>query len=307
MSVVRPVIPWAPKTVYHCYNMTAETADHLWNMGFREVDCPDDQGSTPMTYSSIPSHHRFLEYIYWLTTKGGSLGVRTSSKPAHQARHLLAWKLGRIHEPTGDLAELPELQRIAAASILSQCHVDGCRCSCSSKGCVPFKTLLDSAVDAHCIHQTGRCYIRWLENDQTGIEPISADVWCEVLRWMTFELLGLRHTCCRGHRSLTTSDGSQISEIADEQSQLLEVLEDLVADFQAKLLTQNITFTGFFLIYWKDRADKVLLDLSSEESQERARLASLGLKLEHDRPPEYPRCPPYGRVRNLLSLAKRER
>ena len=104
----------------------------------------------------------------------------------------------------------------------------------------------------------------------------------DAIRWGTFEALGIQHTCCSPGtaRRVPIYDTDDIREIEEEQAALLDILEDLVEDFQdrvTRIFEQDDTYVigyinQFWTGYWRDRITEVLSkldgnDLSDEEKR----------------------------------------
>lgn len=111
---------------------------------------------------------------------------------------------------------------------------------------------------------------------------ISETAFSEIIRILTFQALGLTHTCCRtridsfGWLQLTPfEDDDDTSEIHDEEREDLQLLEDLLLEFEQQRQDKPSSFRKFIFGYWWTRMQEVwseedLLDVSErEESPEK--------------------------------------
>lgn len=110
----------------------------------------------------------------------------------------------------------------------------------------------------------------------------------EVIRTMTFEWLGLTHTChidpsaeCyQAHPGRPQLPDEEILEIQDEEKHLIQQLEDLVAEFEAKYIELGGTLVSFLENYWRLRMQEVLKDGATRYAEVEAGMRELGIVLE---------------------------
>ena len=290
------------ETVYHCGMDDLRSADALWNAGFRDIEGRDAWGLTPlMAYRAHQNFGEEIVYITWLLAKGASLETVSplcSAAPHYQTSHIVARNLACSFCVSNDrfsysyafpeeksslfrqiLAGIPANQLATAVHIFNTQTPDSCCCGCSTGGCLPLKILLGRTFKSWR-RNYGLSLVRWLELDQNGIESISSRVWREIIRFLTFELLGLRHTCCRSsYWDATILEACEVKEIRDEQKWLLVQLEELVKEFEDAYLIQHTSISAFLSTVWKRRMTQVFMDLLSREDDERSRLANLGVKI----------------------------
>ena len=97
-------------TVYHCPLLTVKIANELWNVGFREIDVPDDHGKTPLMMQCVAyptAYHssldEFMDIAFWLYQEGAFLcrshrampqqdsnnAGNTVPRPEQQATHFI--------------------------------------------------------------------------------------------------------------------------------------------------------------------------------------------------------------------------
>ncbi|KAE8329615.1 FAD binding domain-containing protein [Aspergillus sergii] len=155
---------------------------------------------------------------------------------------------------------------------LASKETDSCSCSCSpGKGCGPITCVL------HSLSGRGNYFMHLMIPDNRGDRHTCYDLVLlelflkaqgdcfesarAVLRYLTFQELGLSHTCRRSHFSgwsqSSLSDGD-ITEIREEEKLLLEDLEILVSEFEHRYLEMNIPLLNFLRGYWSTRMKEVL-------------------------------------------------
>ncbi|RYO81223.1 hypothetical protein DL766_002503 [Monosporascus sp. MC13-8B] len=113
----------------------------------------------------------------------------------------------------------------------------------------------------------------------------------ESIRFITFEGLGLQHTCCdAGVDRVAIDDPQDIQDIEEEQAALLGILEDLVQEFEAKvigILKEGTTDTiaalrEFWTGYWCDRMEEVLKGLNGRDISHEERIGAEAIGVRWD-------------------------
>ena len=82
----------------------------------------------------------------------------------------------------------------------------------------------------------------------------SEEMILDVIRFLTFDTLGLTHTCCRPkYRSLNDlappEDEDEIQKIHNEEQKDLRLLEDLLLEFDEYRRKSNYSIREFYLTY----------------------------------------------------------
>lgn len=147
------------RTVYHLEHLTAEMAQELWQVGFRDMDLPDRWGQTPVSKwradprdFSYPVVLRTVELVGWLVQKGAciyhpirSFGGQCEPRldvadlhPETRALHHIAANIGREMggtamrgAPADHLLCLRESSTQLLTTLFSSPSRDGCLCACS--------------------------------------------------------------------------------------------------------------------------------------------------------------------------------
>ena len=98
---------------------------------------------------------------------------------------------------------------------------------------------------------------------------------------MTFEALGLTHTCHREFWQGGTPSEEEIWEIQSEERFMIQQLESLLAEFDAKLLEVGGTLASFLNEHWKPRMEGVLKAKDEVlDEEERRKMREIGVVLE---------------------------
>ena len=311
-------VPSAKTSVYHSPYLTADVAEKLFVTGFRDFDSRDVDGYTPLAklrLSDAKSFHSGLSYVNWLLMKGADLTSevpRTSLQPSGleaSPAHHLSYEIGRmmfeIHDnPAGrDLkavksctlkafSSLPATNLDLLIRILTMDKTDYCICACSKLGCVPF-LMFFKGVSSWSSRQGKqanpddlswhRPFIEWIDSQQGKGFGTSSSLCYELIRLQTFNILGLRHTCCQGlkHQDLLPPDDAEVEEIHSEDISLTEELDSLMNEFEREFSHTGGSMTSFLNNYWRDRMTTVLqrhmnLPLTADE---RSQLNEIGVQV----------------------------
>ena len=167
--------------------------------------------------------------------------------------------------------------------IVMDCTTDDCTCSCSVFGCTA-RTLITRSYAKRMwwCRQHKDLYERANEYRSTilGLAQVTgadAALWSsEALRLLTFQALGLRHTCCDWYCVDTTSDSfvafgikyqTEIDEIQKHNSAGLAKLEELLPEFQSKIDTLDITFSDFLADIWEPRMEQARDEMKASDME----------------------------------------
>jgi hypothetical protein len=170
---------------------------------------------------------------------------------------------------------------------------DSCRCRCSPSGCIPFHWFL-RGNSSSCLSKD---YLQEYEADRLGhsseimtlftlLGPVmTSEQLNAAIRFWTFEALEIRHTCLHGENSAALGGSirkersdEEIREILDEDAPLLEILEDLVDEFESRYYGERTkdgsSAPNFWKGYWLTRMREVLRSLNGDVLDEENRLAA---------------------------------
>ena len=246
-------------TVYHALDLKPEFADILFDAGFLDIDGLDSQGRSPMQYYLemwMPMSYSDLETVHWLAHKGADFYQPSKGNSKVMVAHYAAAALGlhfniassgsrqnsfsegfvsTLSREGSYLSEL--LPRVSARHVL-----DDCTCACSKDGCSP-AVVFFRVLEGGIIWAPPRRRLEIVCGLLTEAIDPEQQVWewlpVEAIRYITFSRMGLTHTCRRhfepyeGDKQLPEDE---IHEIHDEERLLIQQLDELVDEFEAKYM-----------------------------------------------------------------------
>ena len=211
------------ESVYHDGWMTAIAANDLFLAGFQEVDLKDDLDRTPLLINAHFTRSNIVERITclnWFLNHGPVRVVFPELNDCSLA-HVLAANLGEEWHPepprcfrfeakhNTDLivktrACLPAvLDRVF--SLVTTSQADGCKCFCSSAGCLPVHALLKHMEIRKRDSEWPRNFWSTWKDEQKVLDlwgqcsttnPGKHSERSEICRLQIFNRLSMRHTCC---------------------------------------------------------------------------------------------------------------
>ncbi|KAK8024966.1 hypothetical protein PG990_002789 [Apiospora arundinis] len=245
-----------PKLVYHFIPENPQLAEWVFQMGFQDVDFDIKYGKPPLTHAEDP------DYLTWLLQKGANLERRIWPREGDQSNthgvfsaHFVMFRLGWFpewHHPI-DANTLASI----TARILPLSLADLCYCFCSAQGCTPFVYLLKGSNLPFYAKEASRAegkkgiyeYTYWkrlrdiAEYDLITLShgiptEIVRSLYLAAVRFLCFCLLDLTHTCCKAREVVrddyhyVVREQNDVEEIQQEESELLDVLEEMVDEFK---------------------------------------------------------------------------
>ena len=154
-------------------------------------------------------------------------------------------------------------------TLCSISKLDECWCGCSSTGCSPITMVFKGYIKFRFDKKGVITLVCWLvENHITA--QASQRVFAEMIRFMTFDRLGIKHTCCQTDWGfqIRLQDDEEMKEIREEESFRLQLLEDLVDEFETKYSESRESLMDFFKGYWEERMEQVQSELESMNEEE---------------------------------------
>ncbi|KAI0846645.1 hypothetical protein F5Y00DRAFT_271922 [Daldinia vernicosa] len=280
-----PVIYHIPEIspVYHRLAYTPFMARELFDAGFHRTDTKI-AGHTPLM--TLPFHYTnfasCLEVVCWFEDHGADLHTPIPipgrfnfvSNPQGLARvyptmHKVFYNLGRASFFSGNMnMNLSTEVRYRFVKLLQDEYADSCLCYCSLGGCT------SASKYARGLYDSCGSYIHIAESDVLRIferRMISYDqctVVLDLIRVMTFQRLGMKHTCCNYRRFnslqnlveqglLALMEPAEVEEIREEDRYLAEQLDSLMKEFEAKLREMGVPLNRFIEEYWWPRMEEV--------------------------------------------------
>jgi hypothetical protein len=193
---------------------------------------------------------------------------------------------------------VPEVSSIARDALIDEVE-DSCECSCTSTSCTPLDTFLKivmSPKHARGVRSDFDYFARMVQNSIKILETVldegnlPKDVAMKVLRLYTFGVLECRHTCCidwirdyvYGRPRCAAIDPAEREEIHEEDSEKLEVLEQLLRELEAEYEKSGWGLLQFLQLHWLP----LMRDLIEEEDArqlsqvEVSNITEIGVKLD---------------------------
>jgi len=265
VEVSEALWPGPYTTIYHSPSVhnSSSLAMKLYELGFRDIDKPDDQGTTPLV-SAIEAcgceNDDCTQLIQWYMDLGVTLGPRP----------FLTHILNRsIYFPTtipvglwsDGRRKLDDMLKIFRQLVHGDAQKnDDCRCWCSTTGCTPVGVVLRKGSFFLIEDSRGLQLLirrRWLyllpRDSWLGL-ALDQDYFAEICKLEIFDRLGMAHTCC--HRSQICPKGDfpitsdERKELQEEDQGLKKAL-DLYVELYLDLLQQHQgSFESFWISWW---------------------------------------------------------
>ncbi|KAL2838808.1 hypothetical protein BJY01DRAFT_237329 [Aspergillus pseudoustus] len=289
---VKPGLYASQRSVYSAVLFGGTTAaDLLYASGFTDMNQHDSTDSPPLVhlfyYQELGYPYilgQVLDLARWMIDKGADLHQHL--RGGYPVIFALAEEFGRCFDQTFSdsitngvrLINNCEVEMIFLSlhvdstrllqTILSDNTIDDCLCACSDGGCSALSRFLSRVPMPISVHVQE--ILRRKFPEQTRRASVSA-----TLRYLTFDLLGITHTCHRKQRIRIFDstrmwlndqfDPEDAQEIHEEESYFLDQLEHLVAEFDAKYDELGVTLSEFYEGYWKTRMREVLVSGGFDE------------------------------------------
>jgi hypothetical protein len=170
--------------------------------------------------------------------------------------------------------------------LLSTCEPDRCDCLCSEGGCHVIGVAVQESIRVTTYRHSDSPYTRPAQSYVfSRVENHQNTSWMSstILRVMTFEKLALTHTCCYQIRAEVNAffkrpKPEEAKEIRDLERDDIDLLNTLVAEFEAKWATYKKPFVTFLNRVWKPRMQGV----RNERRVNKDNLRNVGVILRED-------------------------
>lgn len=253
----------------------------LWDSGFRDVDTPDADGLTPlMLQGKCLLNWEVAAACSWLIENGANPWDLTPEGISTVGHELYASIGKEVRYPS----LISQDSYINLTGKLSQRDPrDKCRCACSPGGCTPFVRFLQAALGPR-YNASALGQMQQLPEilTKTHASITTAQV-RSAIRLATFEMLGIRHTCChpnwRWKYRPSEISYEELHELRQEDCSLVDRLEYLIDEFEVELehmrqeryVNKNVSFWNG---YWLPRMEQVLESIESDGIDEVDRAAA---------------------------------
>ncbi|RWA09262.1 hypothetical protein EKO27_g5832 [Xylaria grammica] len=268
-----------PHSIFHMIDKV-DHAQIAFDLGFRDVDALSEKG-TPLSQRIILDEYpSTMEYWIWLIDHG-----------ADYTREL-PWIIEDGAQRLDNTVELPRYSILHSIFRPSEYYrmygrdwLDRSVSSILGSPCLPYlagSSLYDgcSAIDAFssdidAISWAIDTFSRAIEHS-TLIEA--------VIRCITFDRLGIRHTCCasiniRDLYKLPADYGSDFDELREEDEDRVNQLNQLVANFIDQYNASNVSLTDFINGPWAEQILRIKLEEASQDwtVEEKSELLAIGV------------------------------
>lgn len=249
-----------------------------------------------------------ISYTCWMVQHGVDLYLRSSAGPpvvekspniglfgAHYAFYLSGPRVSSIGMQWKSSKSLVAFNELSAA-VERRNLMDSCQCHCSTRGCSPFIWMMKGM--RMCWGPDPDLCAKYMVFYYSGCGPdLTILTHAAAIRYMTFQALGLTHTCCNAD-SLARDmerwvESDDVGIINEEQASLLELHEELVAEFENKALLfikdepdGRPHFPEFWSSHWIVRIKEVLEKLDGQELTDAERRGAEEIRVQWCEPVE---------------------
>ncbi|KAI1652828.1 hypothetical protein F4813DRAFT_394276 [Daldinia decipiens] len=302
-----PDIYHIPKVrpVYHWLSCNASIAQMLFDAGFHGTDTIFS-GYTPLMTLSYYYHGlaSCLELVCWFEDHGADLhtpipipGRYTFASnpeglaPIHPTIHKALYDLGQASclLINTNMKLSTEIQP-RFAKLLQDEYADPCLCYCTLSGCTSASKYARAVFE---VYGTGPPTIipHWQKVTEGGtIGYNKSVVILGLIRVITFDELGMKHTCCSYRMSsfqgiieqglLILMEPAEIEEIREEDRYLAKQLDALMEEFEAKLQEMDWPLSRFIEEYWEPRMGEVKKERDKLSADALHAIKEIGVVLE---------------------------
>lgn len=223
----------------------------LFQLGFRGFEEPISLALSPLlSWLTCPMYVlrsdidiwevNRIEACIWLVNHGANLWDPISTETPATTAHYLYGSMGLFGQQALMTDPAITNSQFLTRTLSTHDVRDNCHCWCSPCGCSPFVWFLRSNTDSgfylpdafyhknHIIDLFPQILWRW--KPVLSVEQLRSAV-C----FLTFEILGIRHTCSHDFTQAGKPTADEIEELTSEDASLLKLLEELVEEFDSEL------------------------------------------------------------------------
>ncbi|GAW12985.1 hypothetical protein ANO14919_023610 [Xylariales sp. No.14919] len=253
----------------------------------------------------------YTRELPWIIEDGAQRLDNTVELPRYSILHSIFRSPGYYHMYSGgdllgrsvsSILGSPCLPYLAGSSLY-----DGCSCAClsNSRGCSPVTIFFNQLARATSSGNFDGFY-----DVEKAIDAFSSDIdaisWAidtfsmaigafsraiehstlieAVIRCITFDRLGIRHTCCasikiRDLYKLPADYGSDFDELREEDEDRVNQLNQLVANFMDQYNASDVSITDFINGPWAEQILRIKLEEASQDwtVEEKSELLAIGV------------------------------
>ena len=254
----------------------------LFQLGFRDFEHPASPEVSPLlSWITCPLYVLRSEFdiwesnrikaCIWLIEHGAKLWDPISGDFPATIAHYLYGSIHLFEKMTSNKDPAKQRAQFLTRTLSTRDVRDDCDCRCSPGGCSPFIWFLRSNTDPGYLLAVPFEHGIYIADKF----PIFLHIWKPIvtleqlrsaIRYLTFEALGIRHTCSHDYTQVDKPALDEIEELRSEDGPLLELLEDLVEGFELELQSviteEDPLGFPFWETHWPRRIKAVLAKLN---------------------------------------------
>ncbi|KAF2679907.1 hypothetical protein K458DRAFT_407749 [Lentithecium fluviatile CBS 122367] len=285
---------------YESWRLCKIAAQCAWDGGYCDIDSPSfenpDHG-TPIWKRALEayrsetneSYDLGLDILKWLYEHGARLNwthPKYLTTPAHLIGRGIASSIWSENQSTHE----PDLEAFLRSVLLSE-FPDSCTCTCSEAGCHILTCAVTTSMEWGRFPRSNRLFQQHLVEQM--VELVDSErhdyPWLvpAMLRCLTFEELGLTHTCCVHMpwslyelSSYSPPTSEDIKSIRYSESKDIALLETLLDGFTKSWGTYSGTLRQFIDDIWTSTINKELTKAKEAKEESLHALGELGVVLE---------------------------
>lgn len=272
----------------HVLTAPLDILKKAYELGFTDVTQRPPRGYTPL---ELYCSYRKAEVIDWLISKGANPFERLPRSNT-TVTHLLSATLGKgifwgFYE--GNHYDPTPFHQIVD-HLLSTSLKDACSCPCSVGGCTTLSVAIRVGIDLYYgrTKDITREAAAFRNSLQFLIEynQSSSQACHSIIRSLTFDGLGLSHSCCTelGYLEpwLHAREKCELFEIMEEQKEQAERFEGLVTEFDSKFHAYGLPLMDFLQGVWYERMIRFISHRDPFDPGHHEEVGKLGVSLEMD-------------------------
>jgi hypothetical protein len=247
---------------YYTPRLSLAVAEALWTAGFQHIDFDallTEGRASRYNFTALETDEH-LKLLQWFVEKGARLDVidpYTYSTLAHETAVAI-----RLNRQEGLITPNRFFRSVFGSRIS-----DRCVCPCSAKGCLPIGLAITRSLQKWTWHESIEMHQETLQHlyDLIDSSPDLGQPWMAstCLRVLTFEDLGMTHTCCTrnvcGQIACTIcfSNKGERQKLLVKQEEEIETLEFILEDFEGQLEAYQGNFKAFLEEVWRPKMKEI--------------------------------------------------
>lgn len=308
-----------PGPVYHLECLSPSWAQVLYDAGFVKTNSPL-HGRTPLMCVCDnfweTNFNDMLALINWFQDHGASIytslpisGNRRSINRGsgcglevdvpsltYPTLHYFTESLGFISANevrTLDRFQTSGKNLFLFSKLLEDKTTDPCHCYCVVNGCTPASKFISGVYTTVLLWEDDitNYVIKYMRSiKSTILDKTEIDIAFDFIRVITFERLGMRHTCCRytmrtrnrrfrRYEVPSLLEVAEVEEIREEDRYLAELLDTLVEEFERKFRELDVPLSQFVEEYLWPRVDEAMEEQDEVSSEDLHAIRDIGVVL----------------------------